>query len=125
MNIIFSDNKNFENYADKSGMPNSVIKSKVLMRSATLVILLGISSLTSTAQKAGNTKKISNPYELTDKKVLAIPETQTGTTLSIARYIATNFTEDSDIVRAIFIWTASNISYDVENMFAINFYETT
>ncbi len=125
MNMIFIENIISVNCKCKSKMSSPLIKSWVFMRAATLVTILGISSLTSKAQKQGNTKKISNQYELTDKKALAIPEAQTGTTLDIAKYIATNFSEDSDIVRAIFIWTATNISYDVENMFAINFYETT
>ncbi len=43
----------------------------------------------------------------------------------ISDYIAAHFQMEGDRVRAAFIWTAENISYDVVNMFAINFYETT
>lgn len=123
--MIFSENKNFENDEVKFGMPSLLIKSSALMRFAILVMLLIISSLASTAQKAGNKQKMSNPYELTDKKALAIPDAQTNTTQDIANYIIANFSGDSEKVRAIFIWAASNISYDIENMYAINFYENT
>jgi len=42
----------------------------------------------------------------------------------IANYINSNFKTENDKIRAVFYWTASNISYDVENMFAINRNET-
>jgi transglutaminase/protease-like cytokinesis protein 3 len=42
---------------------------------------------------------------------------------AIANYIVTNFKTDKDKSRAIFIWIVSNIQYDIDNMFAINFYE--
>ena len=47
----------------------------------------------------------------------------TKTTENIAVYIKTNFTKDIDKSRAIFIWTATNIQYDIDNIYAINFYE--
>lgn len=47
----------------------------------------------------------------------------TRTTDDIASYIRANFKTDKEKARAIFIWTASNIEYDIANMFAINFYE--
>lgn len=56
--------------------------------------------------------------------MLLIPASETTTTADIARYVQSNFTSNQEKVRAIFIWTASSIRYDLENMFAINFYET-
>jgi len=35
----------------------------------------------------------------------------------------TTFKTDNEKVRGIFVWVAGNIQYDIENMFAINFYE--
>lgn len=55
-------------------------------------------------------------YDLIDKKMDEIPSNMESTTSSIASYIETNFTSTEDKIRAAFYWTASNISYDVENM---------
>ncbi|MEP6684639.1 MAG: transglutaminase domain-containing protein, partial [Parafilimonas sp.] len=63
-------------------------------------------------------------FAVTDKKALQIPDSLTSTTKNISNYIKANFATNKEKVRAIFIWVASNIQYDVENMFAINFYET-
>ena len=54
---------------------------------------------------------------------MQIPDSLTKTTDLIASYINSNFSTDKDKSRAIFIWVASNIQYDIDNMFAINFYE--
>ena len=63
-------------------------------------------------------------YTLIDKKMEAIPSSSEHSTDSIAKYINANFKTESDKIRAVFYWTASNISYDVKNMFAVNFEET-
>ncbi|MCW3123793.1 MAG: hypothetical protein JWQ38_3285 [Flavipsychrobacter sp.] len=68
-------------------------------------------------------QKVKPDYTAIDKKALQIPAAQTKTTRDIADYVTANFTSASDKARAIFIWTASNIQYDIDNMFAINFYE--
>jgi hypothetical protein len=65
-----------------------------------------------------------NPFTALDKKALAIPDSLTHSTEGIASYISRNFSNDRDRTRAIFIWVATNITYDYENMFAINFYES-
>lgn len=75
------------------------------------------------AQKTTSTPKIRDPFAAIDKKALELPAKEAATTTDIATYINTQFTTDSDKARAIFIWTASNIEYDIDNMFAINFYE--
>ena len=64
-----------------------------------------------------------NEYAIIDQKALQLPDSLTKTTEQIAAYITSNFVTDKDKSRAIFIWIASNIQYDIDNMFAINFYE--
>ena len=63
-------------------------------------------------------------YTAIDKKISLIPQNATSSTEEIANYINANFKTENDKIRAAFYWTASNISYDVENMFAVNFGET-
>jgi len=48
-----------------------------------------------------------------------IPKHLTSSTSSIANYINSNFKTDDDKIRAIYYWTASNISYNVDNMYAV------
>ncbi len=67
-------------------------------------------------------KPIANEFSAIDKKALELPDSLTKNTNLIANYITSNFVTDEDKSRAIFIWVASNIEYDIENMFAINFY---
>lgn len=68
-------------------------------------------------------QKPVNEYAAIDKKALQLPDSLKKSTNNIAGYISANFNSDNDKVRAIFIWVATNIQYDVENMFAMNFYE--
>lgn len=68
-------------------------------------------------------KKAVNEFASIDKKALQLPDSLTKTTDDIAQYMNASFTSDNDKARAIFIWVATNIQYDIENMFAINFYE--
>lgn len=70
------------------------------------------------------TGQVKNNYEVTDKQVSKIETSSTKSTEDIANYIKDNFKTDGDKIRAVFYWTASNISYDVENMFAVNFNES-
>jgi len=67
--------------------------------------------------------ELPNPYAEIDKKALLIPDSLTKSTESISSYINANFRLNQDKVRAAFIWVASNIRYDVPNMYAINYYE--
>lgn len=64
-----------------------------------------------------------NEFASIDKKALQLPDSLSKTTKDIASFITANFTTNKDKSRAIFIWVVSNIQYDIENMFAINFYE--
>lgn len=63
----------------------------------------------------------ASEYATVDAKMAKIPENLTHSTTDIARYISTNFTSESDKIRAAFYWTASALSYDVENMNEPNF----
>ncbi len=54
-----------------------------------------------------------------------IPTQKTNSIQSIGNYIQEKFSSDSNKLRAIFFFTANHIDYDVDNMFAINFNETT
>lgn len=75
------------------------------------------------SQKMFAQKATVNQFSAIDKIALQLPDSLTKTTDQIAGYIISNFTSDKDKSRAIFIWLASNIQYDIDNMFAINFYE--
>ena len=61
-----------------------------------------------------------NPYALTDAKMSQIPTDLTLSAAGIARYIDTNFKTPTERIRALYYWTASNIVYDVPNMFEPN-----
>ena len=89
------------------------------MKQLTISIILILITSVLSAQKI-----IVNEYLSIDKKAIKIPDSLTITTKSIADYINTNFKTDKEKVRAIFIWVASSIEYDIANIYAINFYET-
>src|SRR5258708_30002775 len=64
-----------------------------------------------------------NEYAKPDGKAMQLPDSLTASTDKIAGYINAHFNGSAEKPRAIFIWVANNIRYDVDNMFAINFYE--
>ncbi len=80
----------------------------------TFLILLTVLGLK--AQKAKD-------YAVVDDIIRQIPDSLTQTTASIANFINSKFTTQSEKSRAVFIWVANNIQYDIENMFAIDFYQ--
>lgn len=88
------------------------------MKFLKFIILFFLSTQTIVAQK-----KTVNEFSAIDKKALQMPDSLTKSTDKIASYITSNFTSDKDKARAIFIWVASNINYDIENMFALNIHE--
>ncbi|HEX8333365.1 MAG TPA: transglutaminase domain-containing protein, partial [Segetibacter sp.] len=51
-----------------------------------------------------------------DKLALQIPQQQTYSTTGISSYVKNNFASDSERVRALFVWVANNINYDVEKV---------
>ena len=83
-----------------------------------LLFLLLLISLNVSAQS-------DSAYSRIDKIALDIPHTSTKSTEEIANYFNSKFTKPEDKVRAIFVWLASNINYDIDNIFAINRYATT
>jgi hypothetical protein len=68
--------------------------------------------------------QIKTSYAVVDAKMNAISGNSTSSINTIARYINDNFKTDKDKIRAAFYWTASNISYDVANMFTVDLEET-
>ena len=78
---------------------------------------------------AANPQIVSKPavskYASIDKIALQIPDSQSHSVAGVAGYINEHFTNEDGKVRAVFIWVASAFQYDVDNMFAINFYEKT
>ncbi|MFZ4105627.1 transglutaminase domain-containing protein [Flavobacterium sp.] len=55
-------------------------------------------------------------YEVVDNRMSQIPDSLTISTSKIADFISNNFQTPNDKIRAVFIWTVNNISYDVVNM---------
>lgn len=82
-----------------------------------LITLLGL-SLSLNAQK-------NNEYSAIDKVMIQIPDSLTKTTQGISDYVNMNFSKPTDKSRAVFIWIAKNIQYDIDNMFAINLSQKT
>jgi len=76
---------------------------------ACIIILSGFSVI---AQKT-NTKPL--------QPAIAIPDSSTKTTSGISSFIKQNYSSDSDRLKAIFVWEATNISYDVDNMFLLTY----
>jgi hypothetical protein len=88
------------------------------MRVLIFILLIGIS--------AGlYAQKKNNEFAQVDKIALNIPDSLTNSTIGISEYINSNFYRQTDKSRAIFIWITNNIQYDIENMFAVNFYQNT
>lgn len=81
--------------------------------------------LVSVTQVIPAQKPVKNEFAAIDKTALQIPDSLTKTTSGIAGYVSSNFSSDKEKARAIYIWIASSIQYDIDNMFAINFYEQT
>lgn len=69
--------------------------------------------------------QVNTGYTLVDAKMNIIPGNATVSTDAIVNYINANFKTENDKIRAAFYWTASNISYDVKNMFNQNPNETS
>lgn len=61
-------------------------------------------------------------YVQIDALALALPDSLSGTVAGIAGFVNAHFTTPTEKTRAIFIWIADKIDYDVVNMFALNFY---
>ncbi len=83
-----------------------------------LIVLLIFSSVITIAQS-------NKEYAAIDNQALKIADSLSKSVNTIAEYINTNFKTDNEKIRALFFWEVSKISYDIENMFAINFNETS
>ena len=88
------------------------------MRSLILPLLLVLHTSLYAQEKGANFRDV-------DALALRIPDSQTGTIQGISSYVTSNFSSRTDRSRAIFIWVASGIEYDTDNMFAVNFYQST
>jgi hypothetical protein len=66
-----------------------------------------------------------NEYSAIDKLALKISDSSSRSVNAIAAFLDDNFKTDNEKARALFFWEVSAISYDIENMFAINFNETS
>ncbi|MBC7847881.1 MAG: hypothetical protein H7Y10_15480 [Flavobacterium sp.] len=69
--------------------------------------------------------QVNTDYALVDAKMDVISVKATVSTDAIAKYINANFKTENDKIRAVFYWTASNISYDVANMYTVTISETS
>ena len=65
-----------------------------------------------------------NEYLFIDNKMAKIRDSLTTSTSGIANYITENFKSETEKIRAVFYWTASNISYDVANMYEPNYLDS-
>ncbi len=86
------------------------------MRFIAFVLIFGI-SLNVYAQKK------NSQFDHIEEVMLVIPDSLTSSTSGISNYIDLNFTTETDKSRALFFWITSNIEYDIDNLFAINFYK--
>jgi hypothetical protein len=66
-----------------------------------------------------------NPFALVEAKMNKIPKQSTLTPDALASYVNANFKTENDKVRAVFYWIATNISYDIEKIDAVNYAEST
>jgi hypothetical protein len=96
----------------------AIARKKMCMKTlVSILLLLGIL----TGVRAQNNKD----YSSIDKTILQIPDSLTFSTQRLAGYINSTFSNPNDKTRAIFIWIAKNIQYDIDNMFALNFYQNS
>lgn len=86
----------------------------------TLLLLFCLCSFSVLAQKKQKNQKY---YDVVDAKMDEMPASSAQSIHDIGQYIKSNFQTESDRIRAVFYWTAQNISYEVENMFQVNFDE--
>ena len=65
----------------------------------------------------------TNMYEKVDEKIAQHSSLFDKNAISaLAAFINTNFSDETDKLRAVFTWTTNNFEYDVENMFTIKSY---
>ncbi|GEO10231.1 transglutaminase domain-containing protein [Segetibacter aerophilus] len=64
-------------------------------------------------------------FSAQDKMALEIPQPDTYSTNGISSYVKSHFSSDSERVRALFVWVANNVNYDVEKVRTRNLTERT
>jgi hypothetical protein len=64
-----------------------------------------------------------NQFAQVDARSMQLPDSVATSVEKLGHYFNDHFQTPTDKTRAIFVWIANNIQYDVANMFAINFYE--
>jgi hypothetical protein len=82
------------------------------------VLLAFLFSILSFAQR-------QTQYAIVDKQMSEIPLRLTYSTDAIAHYINARFQTEDEKIRAVFYWTASNISYDLDKLSDLNNKETS
>lgn len=82
------------------------------------VLLAFLFSILSFAQR-------QTQYAIVDKQMSEIPLRFTYSTDAIAHYINARFQTEDEKIRAVFYWTASNISYDLDKLSDLNNKETS
>ena len=70
-------------------------------------------------------KSNAGSYAQVDAEALKLPDSASHDVGSIAAYMNSHFSTPTEKTRAVFIWIANTIDYDVVNMFALNFHEDT
>lgn len=75
------------------------------------------------AQKKQKNQKPQKNYDLVDAKMDKMPADLEQSIDAISLYIKSNFETESDRIRAVYYWTTKTISYDVDNMFEVQFDE--
>lgn len=66
----------------------------------------------------------SKDFIKVDRVMLHIPDSLTYSSQNIANYINLKFYSQNEKARAIFYWITENIQYDVDNMYAIDMYNS-
>lgn len=56
-------------------------------------------------------------YKSVDKIIKEVPSENTKSINELVKFINNNFTETDQKIRAVYVWIAHNITYDVENIF--------
>jgi hypothetical protein len=82
------------------------------------VLLAFLFSILSFAQR-------QTQYAIVEKQMSEIPLRFTYSTDAIAHYINARFQTEDEKIRAVFYWTASNISYDLDKLSDLNNKETS
>jgi hypothetical protein len=83
-----------------------------------LIVILSLTFSLLNAQKTVNFGEV-------DKLAQQLPESLSKSIDEIAKYINDHFSTQLDKSRAIYAWIAKNINYDIENIFTVNFYQSS